>query len=185
MPSKRQSLRIIGGDYGGQRLQFTATEELRPTGERVRETLFNWLQPVIRGARCLDMFAGSGLLGIEAVSRAAAEVILIERCRSTAAQLKSNITRLQITNARLICADALHAVATLKPTFDVVFIDPPFNANLLYKACTQLHRHHLLSPNGRVYLECKQPLTTAQLPQEWQIIRDKKAGQVYYYLLAT
>jgi len=184
LPTKTQTLRIIGGKYRGRRLEFRPAEGLRPTSDRIRETLFNWLQPVIAGARCLDMFAGSGLLGIEAASRGAAEVVFIEQHRDTANQLRDNISRLGLTNTQLINADVFNSLATLEP-FDVVFVDPPFHAGLLSRACEQLHAFHLLKPSSRVYLESEQAVDADELPAGWELIRSKQAGQVYYHLAVT
>ena len=179
--AKTQALRIIGGEHRGRRLQFKSAEGLRPTSDRVRETLFNWLQPVISGARCLDMFAGSGLLGMEAASRGAAEVVFIEQHRATADQLRENVGKLGLSNTQLINADAFDSLADLQP-FDMVFVDPPFHAGLLLRACEQLQSHHLLKPASRVYLESELAVEADELPPGWELIRSKQAGQVFYHL---
>jgi len=183
---KAQSLRIIGGKYRGRRLEFISAEGLRPTSDRVRETLFNWLQPVIAGARCLDMFAGSGLLGLEAASRGAAEVVFIEQHRDVAGQLQNNINKLGITGARLVLGDAIDCLAMLGgEPFDIAFLDPPFSKGLLNRACEQLQDNQLLKSAARIYLESEQPVKPDELPSGWELVRSKQAGQVFYHLAIT
>lgn len=181
---KAQTLRIIGGRYRGKHLRFKSAEALRPTSNRIRETLFNWLQPVITGSRCLDMFAGSGLLGIEAASRGAGEVVFIEKHHATIKQLRRNISELKLPNTQLIAADAFDSLTTMKP-FDIVFVDPPFHMGLLMQACEQLHAHQLLKPAGRVYLESEQATSPEELPTGWDMTHSKRAGKVFYHLLKT
>jgi 16S rRNA (guanine966-N2)-methyltransferase len=182
LSATKQSLRIIGGEYRGRRLEFIQSEGLRPTTDRVRETLFNWLQPVIQGARCLDMFAGSGLLGMEAASRGAGEVVFIEQQADVAERIASNIKQLGAASTRLIQANAIDALPDLQQPFDVVFVDPPFGTDLLATACRQLQEYQLVKPAGRVYLESERQIEVEELPAGWQLIRSKKAGHVYYYL---
>lgn len=156
---------------------------LRPTADRVRETLFNWLAPVIEGARCLDAFAGSGALGFEAASRGAAEVVLIERAEPVARQLEANARVLGPDRIRVIRADALQWLrrGTGRP-FDIVFLDPPFAEDLLGPACEALSRDGWLAPGARVYLEAPGRPGFPPLPPGWDLIRDKTAGQVRYGL---
>jgi 16S rRNA (guanine966-N2)-methyltransferase len=177
-----QALRIIAGQHRGRTLTFTQVEGLRPTPDRVRETLFNWLQPVITGARCLDMFAGSGLLGIEALSRGAGEVVFIEQQKQSFARLQENIKQLELQNASILCGDAFSLIRSLEPAFDIVFLDPPFQRNLLPQAIEQLANSDLLKPSTRVYLESEAEITDKMLPDDWDMIRSKKAGQVFYHL---
>lgn len=186
MPAQTQSLRIIGGKHRGRRLEFKSAEGLRPTGDRIRETLFNWLQPVIVGARCLDMFAGSGMLGIEAASRGADEVIFIEQHRDTVSQLQQNISKLDLTGTRLIQGDVFDSITRLEErAFDIVFVDPPFGKGLLSKACEQLVIHRLVKPATRVYLESEEEIKSDELPSGWKLVRSKQAGQVFYHLAIT
>ena len=180
-----QALRIIAGEHRGRKLTFTQAEGLRPTPDRIRETLFNWLQPVITGARCLDMFAGSGLLGIEALSRGAGEVVFMEKQKQTFAKLQSNVNRLELQNALLLYGDALTLISTLDHSFDIVFLDPPFHQGLLLQAMQQLADCGLLKSAARVYLESEVAITEKSLPDGWEIIRAKKAGQVFYHLALT
>lgn len=180
-----QSLRIISGEHRGRSLSFVQADGLRPTPDRIRETLFNWLQPVIAGARCLDMFAGSGLLGIEALSRGAGEVVFIERQKAAVAALQENITRLGLSNASLLPGDAFELIESLDHGFDIVFLDPPFHKGMLTKAMQRLSDCQLLKPSARVYLESEAQVAEGDLPGGWEIIRAKKAGQVFYHLVTT
>lgn len=177
-------LRIIGGEWRSRQLPVLDLPGLRPTTDRVRETLFNWLQNDVRGARCLDLFAGSGALGFEAASRGAASVILLELEHTAADQLAANIQRLQAQNLQLVRADALNWLAQYQAEpFDVVFLDPPFASDLLEPAIRLLHQQQLLSSDACVYIECdaRQPLP--ELSPGWQLTKQKKAGQVSYYLI--
>jgi len=186
LPTQSQRLRIIAGRHRGRRLEFKSAEGLRPTNDRVRETLFNWLQPIIAGARCLDMFAGSGLLGFEAASRGAAEVVFIEQHRDTASQLQNNISKLGLTDVSVIQGDAFDSLARFnEQAFDIIFVDPPFDKNLLGRACRQLETHRLVKPTTRVYLECEQEVNPDELPSGWKLVRSKQAGQVFYHLAIT
>lgn len=149
----------------------------------MRETLFNWLAPVIEGARCLDAFAGSGALGFEAASRGAADVVLIERAGPVARQLEANARILGPDRIRVIRTDALHWLRQGGGLpFDIVFLDPPFADNLLGPACEALGRHGWLAPGARVYLEALGRIGFPPLPVGWELIRDKTAGQVRYGL---
>ncbi len=156
---------------------------LRPTGDRVRETLFNWLAPIIPGSRCLDCFAGSGALGFEAVSRGAAEVVMIERSASVARQLRANAALLGAGEVEVVCDDALRWLARSPPRpFDVVFLDPPFAAGLLAEVVVMLQRPGCLAPGAWVYLETDARAPFPPLPSEWVLTRDKRAGRVRYVL---
>lgn len=160
---------------------------LRPTPDRVRETLFNWLAPGIEGARCLDPFAGTGALGLEAASRGAARVVLIERSGPLARRLVETIRQLGATGIQVIQADALGWLADpgrageLGP-FDLVLLDPPFASGALGPACALLDRYRWLAPGARVYLEAPHGPGFPPLPPGWELIRDRRAGQVRYAL---
>ena len=179
-------VRLIGGTHRGRRLEFPDSAGLRPTGDRIRETLFNWLQGVLPGARCLDLFAGSGALGLEAASRGAAEVVLVESVPAVARALRDNVARLGLDETvRVVEADALRWLAAAPPArFDIVFLDPPFAANLLGPVLDALDRGGWLAPGARVYLE-RSEAGDWPLPDGWQLLRDKRAGQVAYALAAT
>ena len=186
--SSRQQriLRIIGGRHRGRRLQFPAGVEIRPTPDRVRETLFNWLQPRIVGARVLDLFAGSGALGLEALSRGAAHVSFVERDRRAAAAIEALTREWQEAGASVDSVDALDWLEKSPgPGFDIVFVDPPYDSNLLAAALESLARRKLLAPDARVYVEHRVRDPLPPLPPGWKSIRDGRAGEVGYHLLAT
>lgn len=175
-------LRIIGGSYRGRKLPVPSRLGLRPTADRVRETLFNWLQPVIVGARCLDLFAGSGALGFEAASRGAAEVIMVDKGESVVRVLADNARTLGAGQVRVQQADAMRWLSGKGRPFDVIFLDPPFAAGLLAPSCDLLSRNGWLAPQARIYLEAASENGFPPLPQQWRLVRDKKAGQVRYGL---
>lgn len=176
-------LRIIGGQWRGRKLNFPDVEGLRPTGDRIRETLFNWLAPSIRDARCLDLFAGSGALGLEALSRGAGLSLLIERDAKAASQLRANLALLQAEHGSLLQADALTFLRqgnSLAP-FDVVFVDPPFQLDLWQDVIDALSLGNWLAEEAVVYIESGRD-TAFTTPPDWRLHRDKQAGQVSYRL---
>ena len=181
-------LRIIGGRWRGRRLPVAHQPGLRPTPDRVRETLFNWLAPCIAGSRCLDCFAGSGALGLEAASRGAAEVVMIERSRPLVRVLEANVAALAGADQnegliQVIHADALDWLARTAPVaFDICFLDPPFAAGLLGDAAGLLATRAWLAPSALVYLEAARADGLSSLPRGWTLRRDKNAGQVRYAL---
>ncbi len=179
-------MRIIGGRHRGRRLTFPDLPGLRPTGDRIRETLFNWLQPMLPGARCLDLFAGSGALGLEAASRGAGEVLLLDRAPQVVRQLREHIATLGLGQARVEQAHALEWLQSAPPgcAFDIVFLDPPFDAGLLEPCCRQLASSGLLAENARVYLETDVVESLPFFSQQWQVLHQKRSGQVAYALLA-
>ncbi len=179
-------LRIIGGRHRGRRLRFPSGVDIRPTPDRVRETLFNWLQPRIVGARVLDLFAGSGALGLEALSRGAAHVTFVEKDRRAAAAIEALVHEWQETTASVVCSDATTWLVDLKTaTFDVVFLDPPYDAGLLAETASALTRRALLAPDARIYVETRAREPLPALPDTWQSIRDGRAGEVGYHLFAS
>ncbi len=182
MASPGNQLRIIGGRWRSRRLRFASLEGLRPTPDRVRETLFNWLAPFITGARCLDLFAGSGALGIEALSRGAAEVVFVERHPQAVRQLRVNLNLLQAEGARVEQADALLWLRRPPQPFDIVFLDPPFGERLLVPVATALELGGWLTPDARIYLETLKALSKPDLPAAWMPIREQTAGRVSYRL---
>jgi 16S rRNA (guanine966-N2)-methyltransferase len=175
-------VRIIGGRWRGRRLPVAEGAQLRPSGDRVRETLFNWLAPVLPGLRCLDLFAGTGALGIEALSRGAASAWFVERDPRVAALLEAGLGRLAAANARVISADALRFLAGTPQPFDLVFLDPPFGAVDPGELCTLLRRGWLAA-DARVYLELPRTQAVPALPPGWAVLREKVAGQVRFALL--
>lgn len=189
-PQSRQgSLRIIGGEHRGRRLPILDQPGLRPTTDRVRETLFNWLAPMIAGSRCLDCFAGSGALGFEAVSRGASEVMLLEDSRDAARQLTANIQRLSTPETprgsiQVIQTDALAWLQgqPVQP-FDIAFVDPPYDSKLLEPCLALLADRGWIKPQGRLYLETRSGDALPSLPSGWEALRDKTAGQIRYALI--
>ncbi len=174
---QRQSLQIIAGTYRHRKIQFIEADGLRPTSCRIRETLFNWLQTDIYGKTCLDLFAGSGVLGFEALSRGAKHVTFVEKNRQVVKQLQENMKLLNINNATIINRPF---DACLSGQYDVIFLDPPYNLRLLP---TLLEQIKVLSPQ-LIFIEDKQPF------EEWitetdsyNILKSKKAGNIYYGLL--
>lgn len=174
-------VRIIGGLHRGRKLPIPELPGLRPTGDRIRETLFNWLQPVIEGARCLDLFAGSGALGIEAASRGAGKVVMVDAAGSVIRQLEKNKALLGLDQLSIVRADALQFLEQSPDAFDVVFLDPPFSGNLLRPLCQRLNMGWL-SDGGRIYLEEDVSRAFPTLPDGWELLKDKTAGQVRYGL---
>ena len=177
-------VRIIGGSLRNSRLDVPDLPGLRPTAERVRETLFNWLAPVIAGAHCVDLFAGTGALGIEAISRGAASAHLIEQESRAARGLRKNLARLKLDRAQLSELDALHFLR--RPVgpgerFDVAFLDPPFAQNLWEPVSRQLEQGGWLAPSAWIYVESPREAVLA-LPANWQLHRHGQAGEVAYAL---
>ncbi|MDG4551201.1 MAG: 16S rRNA (guanine(966)-N(2))-methyltransferase RsmD [Candidatus Contendobacter sp.] len=175
-------VRVIAGQWRGRRLEFPNLPGLRPTPDRVRETLFNWLAPVLPGARCLDLFAGSGALGIEALSRGAAEVVFVERQPWAVRALRDNLARLKAENARVEAVDALAWLRQPATPFEIVFLDPPFGQGLLEPVCAMLEQNGWLADPAWIYLEAPRDQSAPSLPAPWTIQREKAAGAVAYRL---
>lgn len=178
-------LRIIGGIWRSRRLSFPDALGLRPTGDRIRETLFNWLAPNLPGARCLDAFAGSGSLGFEALSRGAREAVFLETNPATLKSLLDNKALLGADGASVIQADALNWLEQAHcPAFDIIFLDPPFADNLQQRCLTQIASSALLHPNTLIYVECPTDIALA-LPRNLSVNKEKRAGNVRYLLLGA
>ena len=179
----KNQLRIIGGEWRGRKLDFQNADDLRPTADRVRETLFNWLQMQIPGAHCLDLFSGSGAIGLEALSRGAAQVVMVEQNRIAAAQIRQHLRTLNSSAGEVENTDVFQYL-THNPgnKFDAVFIDPPYKLGCLEQCCTLLEQHGWLASAAYVYLEDSSKNPPPQLPNNWTLIRNKKAGEVSYYL---
>ena len=171
-------VRIIGGQYRRRLLDFPDGAGLRPTPDRVRETLFNWLGQELTGLHCLDLFAGSGALGVEAHSRGAASVTLVEQNPAVQRALADNARALDAGRARLVRSDALQFLASDTQRFDVIFLDPPFGQEWLDRLLPRLPEH--LAAGGRVYVESEKPLVDQG---GWRVIKHGKAGNVCYHLL--
>jgi 16S rRNA (guanine966-N2)-methyltransferase len=185
--STRNRLRIIGGQWRSRVLQFADVPDIRPTPDRIRETLFNWLQFDITGARCLDLFAGSGALGFEAVSRGATLVTAFEQNRAAVQGIRANCVALDTHKVVLIEANAMDRLQhdSAPAPYDIVFVDPPF-ASGFYEPCFQhLQERGWLAPAALVYVEAAQSLTSFTVPAGWTLQREKRAGDVYYGLFRT
>jgi 16S rRNA (guanine966-N2)-methyltransferase len=177
------SLRIIAGRWRSRKLSFPGQENLRPTPDRVRETLFNWLQADVAGARCLDLFAGSGALGYEAASRGAVEVVMVEQNRAAASALAQNTELLAADTIEIVLAEALTWLAhETGRVFDVVFLDPPYEAGLLAECCKTLESGQSLAENAKIYVEHAAGDDALVVPDNWVCLKDKRAGQVAYKL---
>jgi len=179
--AKRGSVRIIGGRWRSRRVEFPERDGLRPTPDRVRETVFNWLAPWIAGARCLDLFAGSGAFAFEALSRGAAQAVLVERGSEPLAALHANRQRLNADAAEIVAGDALEYLDRPVVPFDIVFLDPPYASGLLAPCLARLVERGWVRPGGFVYLEAPDGQVPA-LPAGWTLTRSKTAGQVGYHL---
>ena len=171
-------LRIIAGRWRGRRIAVPSNPDLRPTPDRVRETLFNWLGQDLTGAHCLDLFAGSGALGFEAASRGASRVVLVEQDREVCAALEKACALLEASNVNLVRGDANAYLKRETARFDVVFLDPPFRQNALPALLGELPRH--LAPGAKVYVESPEPV---EAMRPWRELRRARAGQVSYQLL--
>jgi 16S rRNA (guanine966-N2)-methyltransferase len=185
-----QQVRIIGGRWRGTRLNFPAVAAIRPTPDRVRETLFNWLQNAVVGARCLDLFAGSGALGLEALSRGAQSAVFVDQSVPVTQYLRDTLKRLNCVAGEVHSGDARTYLQRAQAPFDLVFLDPPFAAaettSLLKELFTALEQTDRLSDAAWIYLECPAdlgaPSSWAHWPSRWQLHRSKQAGQVGYHL---
>jgi len=175
---KPGKVRIIAGRYGGRRIAFASRAELRPTPDRVRETLFNWLGQWLDGQSCLDLFAGSGALGFEAASRGARRVVMVENDRDSLAHLEAARRMLGAEEVEIVAADAREFLARGGEAFDVVFLDPPFRQNAVPELLAALPPR--LMGGARVYAESAVPVAP---PVSWQMLRSDRAGQVHFQLL--
>ncbi len=177
MAASRNRVRIIGGRWRSRVIRFPSAAQLRPTPDRVRETLFNWLGQRLDGLACLDLFAGSGALGFEALSRGAARVVMVESDRVVAAALRESATLLDATGAEIMTGDAIAFLGRGADRFDVVFLDPPYSSDLAARAMERLAPR--LNPGARVYVESAEALDP---PSPWQALREDRAGAVRYGL---
>ncbi|MGH8150121.1 MAG: 16S rRNA (guanine(966)-N(2))-methyltransferase RsmD [Steroidobacteraceae bacterium] len=180
--SQSRVLRIIGGTWRGRRLRFPDAAGIRPTPDRVRETLFNWLGGRVSGARCLDLFAGSGALGLEALSRGAAYVEFVEQDAVSARELARLLEDWGARNASVRRADALGILAGRPEPFDLVFLDPPFASDLGARAAGRLEGGAWLAERALVYVECAARSGLPPVPERWALLKSKRAGEVGYHL---
>jgi len=182
-PSRGGELNIIGGDWRSRKLRFSDAGGVRPTPARTRETLFNWLANEVPGSHCLDLFSGSGALGLEALSRGAASATLVEHNRTLADALRDNLSLLKSRDGNVVCQSVDPFLAGPAPRpFDLVFMDPPFRQGWLERIFTLLMENGWISTGGLVYAEYESERSTPVAPPEWQLHRQKTAGQVTYCL---
>ena len=186
LPARRgasaRTLRIIGGVWRGRRLRFPPSPEIRPTPDRVRETLFNWLAARVPGARCLDLFAGSGALGLEALSRGAAHATFVERDPAAASEICARLAQWGAHAASVEQTDARGFLARPPAApFDIVFLDPPFASTLLDETAARLEQGGWLADGALIYVESPAD-ATPRLPAAWTPLKAKRAGEVGYHL---
>jgi 16S rRNA (guanine966-N2)-methyltransferase len=182
-PTGRNSVRIIGGAWRGRRVHFPDVPGLRPTPDRVRETLFNWLQHSILETRCLDLFAGSGALGLEALSRGAANVVFVEQLPAAARAVQEQLVRFGgETKGRVMEIGAARFLRTPGEPFDIVFLDPPFGKDALAEYVPMLDAGGWVRAEGLIYLESERIGGQPKLPDHWELLKSKSAGEVGYHL---
>lgn len=189
--ARQGECRIIAGKWRGRKIRFDDAEGLRPTTDRIRETVFNWLQAYLPNSNCLDCFAGSGALGFEALSRGADKVVFVEHNKNSVAKLKKNIQGLDADNAVVIHDDALHWLQVIImeeggdpeiiPKFDLVFLDPPFRTETLEQVSNLLNRSGCLAVDALIYVEHAVD-DIVELPEDWACLKQKQSGQVVYSL---
>jgi len=183
MPGRSNQVRIIAGQWRGRKLMFPDIEGLRPSPDRIRETLFNWLAPWLSGASCLDLFAGSGALGFEAASRGAARVVMVERSAKVVASLRDNRERLAASAIEIIAQDAVSYLSGVPELFDIVFLDPPFgDPAALQASVRRLTEAGWLGAGARIYLEMPVRTPLSGVPDGWALLKDKRAGGVVFQL---
>lgn len=182
----QSSIRIIGGDLRSRKIHFPEQQDLRPSADRVRETLFNWLQLDMPGSHCLDLFAGSGVLGIESISRGASAVTFVENNSQAAHAIRENLNQLELESGNVECIDALRWLEARKKTdgkYDVVFLDPPFAQDITAAACELLEKMNMLSVGCKIYVETGENNKPITFPPSWREIKRKKAGRVSFCLM--
>lgn len=185
--SQTSQIRVIAGRWRGRNIRFFTSPGIRPTPNSVRETLFNWLAPVIDGAKCLDLFAGSGALGLEALSRGASQVVFIDRDPKAVSKLKENAQAFGATReeAMVYCNQAhvaIRQLAAREMVFDIVFLDPPFYKNNAVRYAKQINASGCLAPGGLVYVEVERGMDLVGMPENWACLHDDRRGHVRYLL---
>lgn len=181
--NRNSSIRIIGGEWRSRKLSVPDAPGLRPTPDRVRETLFNWLAPTIQGARVFDAFTGSGALFLEALSRGASSGLALDTHQDAVNNLRNNLDLLRCENAEVLRLDALQYLSRdAAQGFDIVLLDPPFHQGLLLNACQLLEAHQWLNPRAWIYTESEQAPSSLGVPSSWRLHREKHSGQVHYAL---
>lgn len=183
MAKGSNQLRIIAGEWRGRKLRFPDAPNLRPTPDRVRETIFNWLAPVIHGARCLDLFAGSGALGLEALSRGAAFTTFVDAHKKATQALQDHLALLNADDkGEVIQIDSVKFLKNNAQQYDVIFLDPPYHLDLMQKVVPLLEAHGWLAKDAMLYLEIEKRQSLPELPANWQQLKEKTAGEVNYFL---
>ncbi len=180
---QKGQIRIIGGEWRGRKIKVPNIPDLRPTPDRVRETLFNWLANRILGAYCLDAFAGSGALGFEALSRGAKHVVMVDASSEVVSLLKEELHVFKSDRAEIYRANLPEQCKAPENKFDIVFLDPPFSQDLLFPCCFYLEEHGFLANEAYIYIETGKTLEENSLPRNWKVLKSKKAGQVAYHLV--
>lgn len=182
----RGEVRIIGGQWRGRRLRFSAGEGLRPTLDRFRETLFNWLMFDVEGARCLDLFAGSGALGLEALSRGARQVDFVDASATVCRDIRQHLQTLESDRGRVwhSSAEAWLKAHSSQGPYDLIFLDPPFHQDLLQVCFHWLEKGGYLAENCKIYLEAESSFDRSKLPYHWQVLKEKDANTKVFYLLS-
>lgn len=180
--ARARMLRIIGGSWRGRRFRFTAEADIRPTPDRVRETLFNWLAARLPRSRCLDLCAGSGALGLEALSRGAARVHFVDSDVNAVRELRARLAEWGAAGATVERTDVLRYLRSQPHLFDIVFLDPPYAAGLVNAAAHLLDEHAWLAPGALVYVETAARVPLPAMPQSWRLAKSKRAGEVGYHL---
>ncbi|HEV2613495.1 MAG TPA: 16S rRNA (guanine(966)-N(2))-methyltransferase RsmD [Gammaproteobacteria bacterium] len=185
MPKNQtHQLRIIGGIWRSRKIQIPGLTEIRPTPDRVRETLFNWLSPVISGAYCLDLFAGSGALSFEALSRGAKHVVMVDKSPIVIESLRNTAQKLGAENITLYQGHAPENIILPKEPFDIIFLDPPFHQNLIGPSCNWLLQQGLVHAKSYVYIETEKEQETIAIPANWHILKEGKTKNIKYFLVA-
>lgn len=184
-PGGRGEVRIIGGQWRGRRLRFNAVEGLRPTLDRFRETLFNWLMFDVEGARCLDLFAGSGALGLEALSRGARQVDFVDASATVCKDIRQHLQTLGSDRGRVwqSTAEAWLKTHAAQGPYDLIFLDPPFHQDLLQVCFHWLDKNGYLADHCKIYLEAENSFERAKLPYHWQVLKEKDAKNKVFFLL--
>jgi len=183
MAKGSNQLRIIGGDWRGRKLRFPDAPNLRPTPDRVRETIFNWLAPIIDGAHVLDLFAGSGALGLEALSRGAAFATFVDSHKKVTQALQDHLVLLNAKDkAEVVSMDGVRFLKQEAKVYNLVFLDPPYQLDFMAKVVPLLEENGWLADNAMLYLEIEKRQSLPELPDNWNMLKDKTAGEVSYFL---
>ena len=179
----KNQVRIIGGKWRGRKISFLDTTGLRPSPDRVRETLFNWLTPFLANTTCLDLFAGSGALGFEALSRGARKTIFVDKSRLVIQQIQKIQQQLNAQETEFYCEDAIDFLKHSPTTFDIIFLDPPFHQNILIPSIKLIEERSLLNHLGHLYIVQPKNEKLISIPAHWKILKEKQAGQVLFQLI--